>query len=299
MLNTNKIIDTHIHFVHAEHFEVRAKIAGHLPTSEHLLEVFKEYNIVKGIAMGTYNSLDETGAISYPRTINLGGEFSLEHYNQPQEILYCAGVDSSSLSKNNLVASLELFEKHLRSRHCVGLKLYPGYHDFYVSDPLYDEFYALAAQYDLPVVVHTGDTARSNGLLKYSHPLTVDDVAVKFPQTKFVLAHVGNPWIVDAVAVAKNNPNVYVDLSGLAEGEFSADWFFEEYHGYCEHLKTWLQYLSHYDKLMYGSDWPLVNIPTYLKVIARIIPDKYHEQVFYENALRIFGAKLGTNSTDK
>lgn len=292
MLNTNKIIDAHLHFVQAEHFEIRAQAAGHIASSEHLLEVFKEYNIVKAVAMGTYNSLDENGAISYPRTVNLAGEFSLEHYNQPPEIVYCAGVDSSTLTAGNVRASLELFEQHLRSPHCVGFKLYPGYHDFYVSDPLYDGFYDLAAQYDLPVVVHTGDTARSNGLLKYSHPLTVDDAAVKFPNTKFVIAHVGNPWIVDAVAVAKNNPNVYIDLSGLAEGIFDPNWFFDEFSGYCEHLKTWLQYLSHYDKLMYGSDWPLVNIPTYLQIIGRIIPSQYHEQVFYENAVNIFGNKM-------
>ena len=292
MLNTNKIIDAHLHFVQEEHFELRAQAAGHLASSAHLLEVFHKYNIVKAVAMGTYNILAETGELSYPRTINLGGKFSLDNYNQPPEILYCAGVDSSSLSAQNLNASLGLFEQHLRSKYCVGLKLYPGYNDFYVSDPLYDEFYALAADYNLPVVIHTGDTARSSGLLKYSHPLTVDEVAVKFPQTKFVLAHVGNPWIVDAVAVAKNNPNVFIDLSGLAEGVFEPEWFFSEYSGYCEHLKTWLQYLSHYDKLMYGSDWPLVNIPTYLQIIGKLIPAQYHQQVFYENALNIFGDKL-------
>lgn len=292
MLNTNKIIDAHLHFVQEDHFAIRAQAAGHVASSAHLLDIFKKYNIVQGIAMGTYNIEPANDSISYPRTINLAGDFSLVNYNQPPEIFYCAGVDSGTLRPENLAASLKLFEQHLRSPHCVGLKLYPGYNDFYVSDPLYDEFYALAAQYDLPVVIHTGDTARSTGLLKYSHPLTVDEVAVKFPQTKFVLAHVGNPWIVDAVAVAKNNPNVYIDLSGLAEGNFDPAWFFSEYSGYCSHLKTWLQYLSHYDKLMYGSDWPLVNIPTYLQIIAKLIPPQHHQQVFYENALNIFGNKL-------
>ena len=43
---------------------------------------------------------------------------------------------------------------------------------------------------------------------------------------------------------------------------------------------------------MYGSDWPLVNIPTYLQIIAKLIPPQHHQQVFYENALNIFGNKL-------
>jgi len=46
--------------------------------------------------------------------------------------------------------------------------------------------------------------------------------------------------------------------------------------------------LSRYDKLMYGSDWPLVNMGTYIELIKRIIPQEHHEAVFFKNAKRIF-----------
>ena len=59
----------------------------------------------------------------------------------------------------------------------------------------------------MPVVIHTGDTANPTALLKYSHPLTVDAVAVNFPRVQFVMAHYGNPFIVEATEVAKKNPN--------------------------------------------------------------------------------------------
>ena len=39
---------------------------------------------------------------------------------------------------------------------------------------------------------------------------------------------------------------------------------------------------------MYGSDWPLVNIPLYIRMISYIIPEEHYEEVFYQNALRIF-----------
>jgi uncharacterized protein len=176
----------------------------------------------------------------------------------------------------------------LKDPKCVGIKMYPGYNFIYPSDPIHDGFYELAAQYDVPVVFHTGDTANPRGKVKYSHPLCIDEVAVDHPNTRFVMAHFGNPWIVDATEVAKKNPNVFIDLSALAQGMFDVEWFFKEYTGYVEHLRTWIAYLSDENKLMYGSDFPLVNMNTYMNIIARLIPEKLHENVFHKNALNVF-----------
>lgn len=285
-----KIIDAHIHFAQAEHFDLKAQAAGHANNSEHLINVLRQNNIVAAIAMGTYipEILLEQDTVSYPRLINLSGEPTDDMQALPQEIFYACGVNNDNLNKANLKDSLMVYEQHFRNPKCVGLKLYPGYNSFYLTDSLYHEFYALAQDYDLPVVIHTGDTARANGCLKYSHPLIVDELAVLFPEVRFVIAHYGNPWIVDATAVAKKNPNVYIELSGLAEGIFDLDWFFENYSGYVQHLRTWLQYLSSYEKVLYGSDWPLVNIPLYANLLSRLLPDKYHEQFFYANACNVF-----------
>ena len=54
--------------------------------------------------------------------------------------------------------------------------------------------------------------------MKYSHPLTVDEAAVAFPDVTFVIAHCGCPWFADAAEVACKNANVCIDLSGLVEG---------------------------------------------------------------------------------
>ena len=285
-----KIIDAHIHFAQAEHFEFKAQAAGHENNSEHLLNIFRENNIVAAIAMGTYTPepMLLQDALSYPRLINLSGEPTADMQALPTEIFYACGLNNDNLRPENLAASLQVYERHFRNCNCVGLKLYPGYNSFYLTDSLYHEFYALARDYDLPVVIHTGDTARANGCLKYSHPLVVDELAVLFPEVRFVIAHYGNPWIVDATAVAKKNPNVYIELSGLAEGVFDIEWFFENYSGYVQHLRTWLQYLSSYEKVLYGSDWPLVNIPLYINMMTRLLPEKYHEQFFYDNARNVF-----------
>lgn len=77
----------------------------------------------------------------------------------------------------------------------------------------------MAVKYDKPVAIHTGLTATERGLLKYSHPFTLDEAAVKYNKVRFVMCHIGNPFLADAIAVMEN-PNVSADLSGLLEGKY-------------------------------------------------------------------------------
>ena len=49
-----------------------------------------------------------------------------------------------------------------------------------------------------------------------------------------------------------------------------------------------LLYAAHWEKILFGSDWPLVPIGTYLDFVKRIVPEKHLEKVFGENALNVF-----------
>ncbi|MBL8999086.1 MAG: amidohydrolase family protein, partial [Gemmatimonadetes bacterium] len=82
-----------------------------------------------------------------------------------------------------------------------GLKLYPGYEPFYPHDRRLQVVYELAEEFDVPVMIHSGDTYSARGKLKYSHPLEIDEVAVDFPNVKFVVCHLGNPWLTDCMEV--------------------------------------------------------------------------------------------------
>ena len=149
-------------------------------------------------------------------------------------------------------------------------------------------FYDLAASFEVPVVIHTGETANHHGLLKYAHPLLVDEVAMRFPKTGFVIAHYGSPWLADAAEVVSKNKNVAIDLSGLLSGNFDPDFVWQEQSGYFQLLRTWNEYMKIYDRLLYGSDWPLVSMAAYIEIIARLIPSRYQEDVFYHNARQVF-----------
>ena len=280
-----RIIDAHFHFSKCDHFDLIAAEAGHENSAAHLLKVWRESGIVLGIAMGEMGG-ERIDGVCMPRQPNSPG--MSEGGTLPPEVAYGAGIESCEICSGTLDRSLERFAAELKKPQCVGLKLYPGYNSVDLNDPRHDPYYELAGRFDVPVVIHTGELSGHRGLLKYSHPLNVDELASRFPSVRFVMAHYGNPWIVDATAVAAKNPNVYLDLSGLAEGNFTAESFRARFHGHLEQLSTWLTYLNDWDKVMYGSDWPLVNIPAYIEVIRGLIPEEYRDAVFFTNACKVF-----------
>ncbi|MEY8336477.1 amidohydrolase family protein [Lachnospiraceae bacterium 62-35] len=269
-----RIIDAHLHYCPGyEYFDEIAEAAGHKNSEGHLKREYDRLGITEGIVMGNHG-------------------LSLEEHSYPEFLKYCIGLDSSymGLSGQSLSHSqYDLIEKHLQRQNCVGIKLYPGYSRFYVSDAIYEPIYELAETYQRPVAVHMGETAGSNAYLKYSHPLTLDETAADHPEVNFVMCHFGNPWLMDAAAVIGKNENVFADISGLLEGRICPEKFFRDQRGYVEALKTWVGYIRGYRKIMFGTDWPLANLEEYIQFTKEIIPEKYWEEVFWKNALRIYG----------
>ena len=250
-----KIIDSHLHFCPGyPHFDEIAIEAGHINNEEHLRECFQKYNIVGGIVMGNRGV--------HP-----------DNHTYPDFLRYCVGVEARKLTPEKIQKTCDLVEENLKRNTCVGIKLYPGYDSIYVTDERFEPIYDLAKAYKKPVAIHTGQTAGSKAFIKYSHPLTLDEAAVRHPDVQFVMCHFGNPWLMDAAAVVEKNENVAADLSGLLEGKFDIPEFLEEQSGYISTLKTWLAYIRDYDKLMFGTDWPLANYEDYIEITKRLIPE--------------------------
>lgn len=263
-----KIIDSHLHFAKGEYYDRIARNSHHENTAAHLQGQFEKYHIVRGIVMGN-------------------GDLRTDQSRYPDFLSYCVGLDRGI--SDNPEKQWAAVEKHLQQPNCVGIKLYPGYQPFYVSDDRLAPLYELAEAYHKPVAIHTGMTALPAALLKYSHPLTLDEAAVKWPHVQFVLCHVGNPWIVDAVSVLKKNQNVTLDLSGLLEGKIpDMNRFLTEERAYIAYLRMWFVYLRSYDRILFGTDWPLANIGDYIALTQAIIPQAYWHAVFYDNAERIY-----------
>ena len=73
-------------------------------------------------------------------------------------------------------------------------------------------------------------------------------------------------------------------------------WIFDRFcaqkHFYIEQLRGWLAYLNAYDRLMFGTDWPLANFGDYVAFTKLLIPEEHWDAVFYENAVRIYHLRL-------
>jgi hypothetical protein len=196
-------------------------------------------------------------------------------------VIHCAGID--------VPVAVPRIAEGLRSGRYRCLKIYLGYVHHYAADPAYEPAYRLAAEYDVPVVFHTGDTYSSGGKLKYADPMTIDDVAVDHPNVRFVIAHAGNPWIQSAAEVAYKNPNVVLEASALMLGNASTTdpaWVDR----YVTQPISWIfGYIEDPSKLLFGSDWPLVDIPSYVEAYKRAIPREHWQAVFHDNAVRTFG----------
>jgi predicted TIM-barrel fold metal-dependent hydrolase len=166
-----------------------------------------------------------------------------------------------------------------------GLKLYPGYEPFYPFDPKLEPVYALAEEFGVPVMIHSGDTYDPKGKVKYAHPLHIDDVAVDHPNVNFIICHIGNPWIRDCMEVVYKNPNVYTDISGLVLGDFTDR--FERFMR--QQLQDMLLYGVEPDNVLFGTDWPISSMESYLEFMEEIkLPAKDMNKIMYENAARLF-----------
>jgi predicted TIM-barrel fold metal-dependent hydrolase len=166
-----------------------------------------------------------------------------------------------------------------------GLKLYPGYEPFYPYDRRCQVLYDLAQEFDVPVMFHTGDTYNPRGKVRFSHPLNMDDVAVDNPKMRIVICHIGNPWIRDCMEVVYKNKNCVADISGLVLGDFKSR--FKRF--MLQQVKEMILYAGEPQYLLYGTDWPICRMRTYLKFVDDLkLPEDTREKILWRNAARVF-----------
>lgn len=130
-----------------------------------------------------------------------------------------------------------------------GVKMMPMYAGFRPDDASVDPLWEYATEHGLPVLLHTGTTFVSQAPLDCTHPELLDRVAMRYPDVKIILAHLGHPFENECVVVIRKHPNVYADISAI-------------------HYRPWQLYNSLmlvqeygvWDKLLFGTDYPFTDI---------------------------------------
>ncbi|MEY8745482.1 amidohydrolase family protein [Paenibacillus tundrae] len=277
-----KIIDAHVHYSNIAAFRETAETLAAIDYSEKgLLQGFDKAGVIAGVGMGVTETVPDAfpdaNALN-PMMLDLSEEI-------PNNIYTCIGINPLTL---HLEGQLEAIEQSLRTEHVVGIKLYAGYYHFNVGDEIYDPIYSLASAYQMPIVIHGGLTYSDRGLLKYSHPLSMEETFLKHRDLTFMLCHLGDPWVMDTAALLEKNPNLYTDLSGWIVGDAAKVERLLTEQTYTDHFRRAIVFAEKYDRLVFGTDWPLVQIEPYIQFVKHLIPEAHWEDVFYNNALRVF-----------
>ncbi|MCC7083560.1 MAG: amidohydrolase family protein [Pirellulales bacterium] len=130
-----------------------------------------------------------------------------------------------------------------------GIKLLPMYAGFLPQDERLDPLWRYASQHQLPVLLHTGTTFVAQAPLNCTLPRHLDEVAIRFPECKIILAHLGHPYEGECVAVIRTHANVFADISAL---------HYRPYQFY--HSLMLVQEYGVWDKLLFGTDYPFTTV---------------------------------------
>ena len=145
------------------------------------------------------------------------------------------------------------WEKELRDGHeelgLRGIKLLPMYAGFRPDDERLEPLWRYAARHRLPVLLHTGTTFVSQAPLECTLPRHIEAVAIRHPEVKIILAHLGHPYEGECVAVIRKHPNVYADISALHYRPFQ---FY--------HSLMLVQEYGVWDKVLFGTDYPFTTV---------------------------------------
>jgi len=267
------LIDCHVHLNNYHESERR-------PTAGNVNELFAkmaEHNVDHAVVITSY-------------TINLdrpSAEQILEILAGDPRTTIVEGLRWRGEQRTDLFT----LEERIRDGLVSGIKLYPGYDQYAINDPSLESVFRIAAKYDVPVMIHTGDTYSKNAKVRQAHPLLVDDVAVDYPDVRFIMCHLGSPWFADAAEVLYKNDNVFADMSGLTLGDFHYE--FERY--IVQRVKDMILYMGEPGRqLLYGSDWPLVRMGPYVDFLHKLdLPADQKENIAWKTAARLFKIDVG------
>lgn len=196
----------------------------------------------------------------------------------------------------DLDGQLEFHKQLFQQGKILGIKLYPGYQHFYPSDPKVVEIAGLCQQFNKPLVFHSGDVYDTDqvALIKYAHPLHIDDLARNCPQTKIVISHFGFPYQLETAMLVSQHTHVYTDISGTIDDCGSEPEIKSLNQQYIADLRRAFQYYPQVKKkTLFATDFlgeytPLNQVQPYIEVINKTIDQELQDHAFFKLAQQVY-----------
>ena len=217
--------------------------------------------------------------ISYERVAEICRKY-------PDRFSGLAGVDPTLG-----MAQLRDLEYAVNKLGFVGAHFYPHWFDMAPDHPYVFPIYAKCIELDVPIMMQVGHNLiyqRDRRLPSVGRPITLDRVAIHFPELRLLGIHLGVPWTDEMISMCWKHENIY------AAGDAYAP-------------KHWPTQMVHYantygqDKFLFGTDWPVIDPIRAVNEVADLqFRPASHRKVMRDNAIRIFKLpKKGLRTTPK
>ncbi|MBL9215382.1 MAG: amidohydrolase [Opitutaceae bacterium] len=189
------------------------------------------------------------------RTIVFGGKARLSGLWVDDDYVarYVAAHPDTLIGFMSIDPTQEGWQRELEHAHqglgLRGIKLLSMYAGFRPDERRLDPLWQYATRHRLPVLLHTGTTFISQAPLECTLPRHLDAVAIRFPEVKIIMAHLGHPYEGECVVTIRKHPNVYADISALHYRPFQL-----------YHSLMLVQEYGVWDKVLFGTDYPFTTV---------------------------------------
>jgi predicted TIM-barrel fold metal-dependent hydrolase len=168
-----------------------------------------------------------------------------------------------------------------------GLKLHPVVNHFSPDDRRMWPAYAKAMEVGFPLLFHSGQGELAGyDAADYGRPSHFEPLLRSFPKLTVILAHMGNGYLEEAVALAQKYGQVYFDISGIisfigSQGGFSSD----------AHAVELIRKIG-VNRVLFGSDWPWCDPLLAMERFNRLdLTYQEKQSILGQNAAKIFGLR--------
>lgn len=199
----------------------------------------------------------------------------------PDRFSGLAGVDPT-----RGMQSLRDLEVAVNEYGFVGAHLYPHWFGLPPDHARYYPIYAKCCELDIPIMMQVGHCLRyqrDRVLPSVGRPITLDQIAIDFPELVLIGIHLGYPWTEEMISVAWKHENVYIGSDAYAPRHWPTT--------FVRFVNSWGQ-----DKVVFGTDWPVIDPERARKEIEELqLKPEAERKLLWDNAVRIFGLPESTS----
>ena len=170
-----------------------------------------------------------------------------------------------------------------REQGAHGIKLHPSSQRFNPGDPSLWPVYAEAESLAMPVLSHGGFFPADPESSEFSRPRAFARVLEAFPKLRFVLAHMGQGYVDESLAMAQRFPNLHFDSSTVITGTVFPPSMSDD-----EAVALVRRFGA--ERILFGSDWPWFHPLRDLERIETLaLSPSERRLILNENARRVMG----------